>query len=80
MSSRPILITVNGSTKDNPCRYCTPEMGRNEDCHGICERYKTWRDDQMSRRDERQQQIAAEADFHEYQKHILPGLRRKNRR
>lgn len=28
---------------DCPCRYCTKETGRSDICHGICEKYKTWK-------------------------------------
>ena len=37
-------ITLEGLTvtnKDCPCRFCKPPK-RNGDCHGSCERYKTW--------------------------------------
>ena len=26
-----------------PCRYCTKDTGRSDICHGVCERYKTWK-------------------------------------
>ena len=29
------------SNKDCPCRFCKPPE-RRIDCHGTCERYKTW--------------------------------------
>ena len=29
------------TNKDCPCRFCKPPE-RHIDCHGACERYKTW--------------------------------------
>lgn len=80
MSSGRTLITVGESTKDNPCRYCTPAQGRAWDCHGKCGRYAAWNDGHKADREARQEQQRAEADFVQYQKNILPAYKRKNKR
>ena len=80
MPSGRTLITVGGSTKENPCRYGTPAQGRAWDCHGRCDRYETWNNRNKADREARQEQQRAEADFVQYQKNILPAYKRKNKR
>ena len=80
MPSGRTLITVGESTKENPCRYCTPAQGRAWDCHAECFDYFLWEIVQEERRKERQRAAEERENYIGYLNNILAGSRRKNRR
>lgn len=81
MSSRVIYsATDRGAIDDNPCRYCTAEDGRTENCHAECWEYFFWELRQENRREESWHESEAQMDYIGYKRDILPEYHRKNRR
>lgn len=70
----------NWADGDNPCRYCTPDLGRDEDCHSRCQRYLAFFIQGKETREIRQEMQRAGADARNYQRDKLPRYRRKNKR
>lgn len=78
MSSRDIYSKTDHG--ESPCKYCTAEDGRSEDCHAECFDYFLWKIAQEERRKERQRAAEERENYIDYINNILPEYRRKNRR
>lgn len=80
MSSRGISVTIDRRNEKNPCRYCTPELGRGEDCHARCERYLGWHESRTAELADKMRDFREKEDYLLYKRDILPNSRRKNQR
>lgn len=68
MSSSDTLIRISRGAGENPCRYCTSETGRTQDCHGKCERYLAFFKREQDMRKVREAAAAEDADYVQYTK------------
>ena len=73
-------IALDRRNEENPCRYCTPEEGRGEDCHGRCGRYLAFHEERKAELAAKRQEFLETEDYLLYKQEILPASRRKNRR
>jgi methionyl-tRNA synthetase len=80
MPSRGISVVIDRRNETNPCRYCTSETGRGENCHAQCERYLSWHGERVADIEAKMQDFRKTEDYLLYKRDILPRSRRKNKR